>query len=68
VTTALQDDVTASVVHAMRTMFTEETTEAVLLVDASNAFNTINRQHLSTTSPQHLHHLSTYRHVCKELL
>ena len=31
-------------VHAMREIFTFEDTEAILLVDASNAFNTINRQ------------------------
>ena len=31
-------------VHAMREIFTFEDTEAILLVDASNAFNAINRQ------------------------
>ena len=31
-------------VHAMRSVFEDEGTEAILLVDASNAFNTLNRQ------------------------
>ncbi len=31
-------------VHATREFFSEEATEAVLLVDASNAFNNLNRQ------------------------
>ena len=33
-----------STIHAMRNQFDEEETEAVLLVDASNAFNSINRK------------------------
>ena len=32
------------IIHAMRSKFAEEETEAVLLVDASNAFNAINRK------------------------
>ena len=35
---------TEAAVHAVRTLFQWEETEAVLLVDASNAFNTLNRQ------------------------
>ena len=31
-------------VHAVRTLFKKEETEALLLVDASNAFNSLNRQ------------------------
>ena len=31
-------------IHAMRQMFMDENTEAILLVDASNAFNSLNRQ------------------------
>ena len=31
-------------IHAMRTVFNEETTDAVLFVDASNAFNNLNRK------------------------
>ena len=31
-------------IHAMRTIFEDESTDAVILVDASNAFNSLNRQ------------------------
>lgn len=31
-------------VHAMKTIYTQDNTDAILLVDANNAFNTINRQ------------------------
>ena len=31
-------------IHAMRTIFEKEDTEAVILVDASNLFNSLNRQ------------------------
>ena len=31
-------------VHAMKEIYTSEETDAILLVDASNAFNTVNRQ------------------------
>ena len=31
-------------VHAVQNLFDDESTEAILLVDATNAFNTINRQ------------------------
>ena len=33
-----------AIIHSMRSMFEDESCEAVLLVDASNAFNPINRQ------------------------
>ena len=33
-----------SAIHAMRTLFAEEGTDAVILVDASNAFNNLNRK------------------------
>ena len=31
-------------IHAMRSIYSSKDTEAVLLVDASNAFNSLNRQ------------------------
>jgi ribonuclease HI len=31
-------------IHAMRRVYEEETTEGILLVDAENAFNNLNRQ------------------------
>ena len=34
----------AAEIHAMHTIFEDEKTEAVLLVDAANAFNSVNRQ------------------------
>ena len=39
-----QDAGCEAVIHAMRHVFGEVNTEAVLLVDASNAFNSLNRQ------------------------
>ena len=39
-----QEAACESSVHAMRQIFADANTEAVLLVDASNAFNTLNRQ------------------------
>ena len=39
-----QDTGCEAAIHAMRSLFAEENTEAVLLVDASNAFNSLNRQ------------------------
>ena len=44
-------------VHAMRSIFSSEDTEAILLVDASNAFNSLNRQVA-------LHNI---RHLCPSL-
>ena len=44
-------------IHAMRRMYEEESTEAILLVDASNAFNSLNRQAA-------LHNL---QYICPEL-
>ena len=46
-----------SAVHAMRSIFLKEDTEAVLLVDASNAFNALNRQVA----------LRNARHLCPSL-
>ena len=39
-----QDAGNEAAVHAMRAIFCDDSTEAVLLVDASNAFNCLNRQ------------------------
>ena len=44
-------------VHAMRSIFSKEDTEAILLVDASNAFNSLNRQVA----------LRNARHLCPSL-
>ena len=49
-------------IHAMRRMFEDEETEAILLVDASNAFNALNRKaalhNIQYTCPE----LSTFLH------
>ena len=45
-----QEAGTEAAIHAMRDVFANEGTEAVLLIDAKNAFNSINRKVL----PQHL--------------
>ena len=50
-------------VHAMNGLFEEESTDAILLVDASNAFNAINRN----TPTQHRIYLSTNGHLCTKL-
>ena len=42
-------------VHGMRKFFDEQNVQGALLVDASNAFNTINRQATHTTSSQPVH-------------
>ena len=39
-----QDAGVEAVVHSVHDIFSEETTEAVLLIDAGNAFNSINRK------------------------
>ena len=39
-----QDAGVEAIVHAMHDIFSEENTEAVLLIDAENAFNSINRK------------------------
>ena len=39
-----QDAGNEAAVHAMREVFSDSSTEAMLLVDASNAFNNLNRQ------------------------
>ena len=39
-----QDAGSEAAIHAVYDMFTEDDTEAVLMVDASNAFNSINRE------------------------
>ena len=39
-----QDGGCEAAVHAMRQFYAEQNVQGVLLVDASNAFNTINRQ------------------------
>ena len=53
-----------SLIHAMQTIYQDETTEAVILVDASNAFNSINRNvflhNISTICPL----VSIYAHNC----
>ena len=54
-----------TVIHAMHTIFEDEKTEAVLLVGAANAFNSVNRQDF-------LHNIcficSPNSHICKKLL
>ena len=44
-----QDAGCEAAIHAMRSLFAEENTEAVLLVDASNAFNSLNVKFPSVT-------------------
>ena len=38
-----QDAGCEAAIHAMHTIFQEENTDAVILIDASNAFNNLNR-------------------------
>ena len=59
--------------HAMREMFDDDDSEGVLLVDASNAFNSLNRKtallnirHLCPTLSIYL--INTYRQACKLFL
>ena len=53
-----------AIVHAMRSIYNEEETEAVLLVDASNAFNSVNREaflhNVSVICPS----IATFVHNC----
>ena len=48
-----QDGGSEAAIHAMRSIFQNESSEAVLLVDASNAFNNLNRQ-VALRNIQHL--------------
>ena len=50
--------------HAMRDIFAEEETDAVLLIDASNAFNTLNREALLHNIRYLCPALSTYIRNC----
>ena len=57
-------------IHAMREVFENDNTEAVLLVDAENAFNNINReaalQNIKELGPPFHHYLSnTYQPAAK---
>ena len=56
-----------ALIHAMKAIFEEEETEAVLLVDASNAFNTVNRNvflhNIKVICPP----LATFVHNCYAL-
>ena len=51
-------------VHAMSELFKEEETDALLLVDASNAFNTLNREVLLHNMPYICPAMSTYVRNC----
>ena len=51
-------------VHAMSELFKEEETDALLLVDASNAFNTLNREVLLHNIPYICPAMSTYVRNC----
>ena len=44
-----QDDGSEGAIHAVYDMFNEDETEVVLMVDASNAFISINREAFFTT-------------------
>ena len=57
-------------IHAMRQIFQEEDTDAILLIDASNAFNCLNRavalHNIQVTCPIIANYLiNTYRHPAK---
>jgi len=57
-------------IHAMRQIFQEEDTDAILLIDASNAFNCLNRavalHNIQVTCPVIANYLiNTYRHPAK---
>ena len=66
-------------IHAMRQVFEDEASEAVILVDASNAFNLLNRHNalhsVQCTCPEFATiHVNTYRYTsrfsvagCKEM-
>ena len=52
-------------IHAMKRMHGNDNTDAVLLIDAENAFNSLNRKALLT---QHRNHMPDHLYVCSKLL
>lgn len=61
---AVQEADNESTIRAMYAIFNEDSFETVLLVDASNAFNSVNRN----VSSSCFHHISCNHHICEELL
>ena len=54
-------------VHAVRTAFDSSDTEAVLLVDATNAFNSLNHQVALQNIRKLVHHSQPYSSTCTDL-